>query len=115
MTTEQKLNRLNKILGVDDTVVLSEYLDMAKEEILNWLYINSSVPEDITDVPRKYEQVQVQAVINGFNLSGAEGQTDHSENGISRHWRYPDMLAYIHTHVSPYIGLPGYNADSEQE
>lgn len=114
MTIEQKLNRLSIILGSEDADVFSEYLDMAKEEILNWLYINSSVPETVTDVPRKYEQVQIQAVINGFNISGAEGQTDHSENGISRHWKYADMLAYVHTHVSPYIGLPGY-ANSEQE
>lgn len=108
MTDNEKLIRLKLILGISETdsdALLGEYLAMAKDEILNWLYINSSIPEDVTEVPTRYEQVQIQAVIDGFSISGAEGQSTHSENGISRTFVYEDMVAYIHAHVYPYIGL----------
>ena len=42
------------------------------------------------------------AVIVGLGLSGAEGQTVHNENGISRSFSYPDMAAYIRRRISPY-------------
>lgn len=108
MTDNEKLIRLKLILDISETdsdALLGEYLAMAKDEILNWLYINSSIPEDVAEVPTRYEQVQIQAVIDGFSISGAEGQSTHSENGISRTFVYEDMVAYIHAHVYPYIGL----------
>lgn len=108
MTDNEKLIRLKLILDISETdsdALLGEYLAMAKDEILNWLYINSSIPEDVTEVPTRYEQVQIQAVIDGLSISGAEGQSNHSENGISRTFVYEDMVAYVHAHVYPYIGL----------
>lgn len=111
MNDTQKLTRLKTLLeisGTSEDSRLSEYLSMAKDEILNWLYINvGAIPANVTDVPTRYEQVQIQACIAGYNLSGAENQGSHTENGISRSFSFPDMLAYIHNHVMPYIGIPG--------
>ena len=108
MTEEAKLNRLKILLGPpeEDDDLLSEYLDMAKDEILNWLYIRQgSVPEDVTAVPVRYEQAQILAVIAAFNIRGAENQTLHIENGMHRQFVYDDLLAYIHAHVFPYVRL----------
>lgn len=105
MTDTEKLNRLKILLNIGDEsedTILTEYLDMAKSEILNWIYAGD-IPEDITDVPQRYEQTQIQAVIAGYSISGAEEQTSHTENGIARVFRYSDMLQYIHSHVIPMV------------
>jgi hypothetical protein len=111
MTDEAKLNRLKIFLQektIDNDALLSEYLDASKDEILNWLYIRvGAVPEDVTTVPARYEQTQIFAVLAGFNIMGAEGQTLHIENGMHRQFVYDDMIKYIRTHVFPYVGMPG--------
>lgn len=109
MTAEAKLARLKILLEIEGTsedALLSEYLDMASEEILNWLYERyDEVPEGTT-LPAKYDQVQIFAVIAGFSVAGAEGESIHIENGIHRYFKYPDMLAYIKSNVSPYVRVP---------
>lgn len=107
MSNEEKLAMLKTLLSAEEDApsdeLLSTYLTMAKKEILNWLYVRSEVPEWVIEVPSKYEMVQIQACIAGFNMIGAEGQTWHSENGIARTFKYSDMLVYIHSHVQPYV------------
>lgn len=107
MTDADKLNRLKKLLQektTDEDDLLSEYLDMSKDEILNWLYIRSgAVPATVTSVPARYEQVQIMAVVSAYNIIGGEGQSEHTENGFRRVFKYEDLLAYIHSHVYPYV------------
>ena len=109
MTDTQKLNRLKIILGSDATdedELLMEYLDIAKDEILNWLYMRfGAVPADVDEVPAAYEQTQIFAVLAAFNIRGAEGQTLHIENGMHRQFVYDDLVKYIRTHVFPYVRL----------
>lgn len=108
MTDEAKLNRLKILLGpeADSDALLSEYLDIAKEEILNWLYIRlGQIPSDVTTVPVRYEQVQIMAVLAAYNIRGAEGQTLHIENGMHRQFVYDDLVKYVHSHVDPYVRL----------
>lgn len=105
MTKAEKLAQIKVMLDIaaDDTTIddgLSVYLDMAGAEILNWMYINK--PEKraiVTEVPLRYEVVQVNAVVNGFSHKGAEGETVHNENGINRTFKHEDMVAYVRTHV----------------
>lgn len=80
---------------------LVAFLDMAKEEILSWLY-NGEIPEGITDVPAKYERVQIHAVVIGIGIIGGTGETAHAESGISRTFKYTDMVDYIHKNVFQY-------------
>ena len=104
MTDTAKLNRLKILLGEDlpEDSVLSEYIAMAGEEIINWLYIRrDQIPEGVA-VPTAYEQVQIMSVIAAVNIIGAEGETLHIENGTHRQFKYDDMVAYIRAHVQPY-------------
>ena len=39
------------------------------------------------------------AVLAGYNMIGAENQTSHTENNISRAFKYSDMLDYIRNNV----------------
>lgn len=92
------------ITGNDQNTLLEAYLEMAEKEILNWMYINvGGVPEGVTEIPAKYKQVQIMACVTGFNLSGAENQKSHSENGISRQFEYSNMITYIHCNVYPFV------------
>lgn len=104
MTDAEKLTSVKSVLGItgsDEDTSLSAYLALAEAEILAWLY-SGNTPDDVTDVPTRYEVTQIMGVVAGFNMQGVEGQTSHSENGISRSWKHEDMVAYLRTHVIPY-------------
>ena len=108
MTDSQKLQTLKVLLEdgsgympTDET--LSTYISLSGSEILNWIYhLVGGVPEDITEVPAKYENVQIYAIVAGWTHAGAEGQSVSIENGVHRHFDYTDMLDYIHNNVLPY-------------
>ncbi len=76
-------------------------------------YPDDTDPVDAETITVKYSEsalaefdtTMVMAVVNGYSQSGAEGQTGHSENGISRQWKYEDMVAYIRAHVAPMVGV----------
>jgi hypothetical protein len=109
MTDEQKLITVQTLLDdgtgyMPSDNLLNTYLSMAGNEILAWMYhLIGGVPEDVTDVPSKYEGIQIYAVIVGFTQSGAEGQGLSIENGVHRDFKYTDMLDYIHNNVLPYV------------
>lgn len=100
MTDNEKLNMVKTILRIEDNsedTLISTYLTAAEQEILHWRYSNASTMP--TEVPARFEMTQVFAVTAGYSISGAEGEVTHSENGISRTFKYEDMLAYIRSHV----------------
>ena len=104
MTNAQKLMTLKTLLD-DGGVVpadekLESYLDLSAKEILNWRYhLIGGVPSGVSEVPEKYEVTQIYAVLAGYTHAGAEGQTAHGENGISRTFAYTDMIDYIRQNV----------------
>lgn len=108
MTETEKLVMLKTMLGesdMDEDEQLKVFLSAAAREIIAWRFSYSSGAAEITAVPAEYEMTQIYAVIAGFSQSGAENQTAHSENGISRSFRFPDMIAYIRANVVPYVGV----------
>ena len=105
MTDTQKLAYLKTMLGLsDDTqdTLLSTYLAMAAQEILQFKYSLVGIPAGQTDVDPEDEITQVFAVVEGFNRRGAEDQTSHNENQIYRTFKHEDMIAYIRARVIPY-------------
>jgi hypothetical protein len=53
------------------------------------LVLNKMFPfgyPDGTTVPSRYEYLQIQLAVELYSKRGAEGQTGHNENGISRSW-----------------------------
>ena len=109
MTNEQKLEIIETLLEdgsgyMPTTETLETYLTLSANEILAWMYhLVGGVPENVTDVPSKYEGIQIYAVIVGFTQSGAEGQGQSIENGVHRNFKYTDMLDYIHNNVLPIV------------
>ena len=108
MTDAQKLVTLQTLLedggDVPSEEKLNTYLSISAGEILSWMYhLVGGVPSGVTDVPEKYDGIQVYAVVAGYTQAGAEGEQTHIENGVHRHFRYSDMLDYIHNHVLPIV------------
>lgn len=102
MSSAEKLTMVKTMLGITgDTqdATITNYLTCAEREILTWRYsYGSEIPES---VPVEYEMTQIHAVVAGYSQRGAENQTSHSENGISRSFSYADMVAYIRANVIP--------------
>jgi hypothetical protein len=108
MTEAQKLITLQVLLedggDVPEVNKLNTYLSVAASEILAWMYhLVGGVPSGVTQIPAKYDNVQVYAVVAGYTQAGAEGEQTHIENGVHRHFRYSDMLDYIHNNVLPIV------------
>ena len=109
MTDAEKLTTLKVLLEdgsgyMPSDNTLNTYISLSKSEILAWMYhLVGGVPDDVTNVPEKYETVQIYAVIAGWTHAGAEGQTLSIENGVHRDFAYVDMLDYIHNNVLPYV------------
>ena len=103
MTDAEKLSMIKTLMKLDESEdeQISVYLSAAGRELLAWRY--SYAKEVPSIVPAEYEMTQVHAVIAGYSISGAENQTAHSENGISRSFKYEDMIAYIRSHVIPIV------------
>lgn len=103
MTKDEKLERVIAMLGSEDacdTDVLSVYLDLAKEKILNKRYPFGT---ELEDVETRYENLQCELAIALFNLRGGEGESSHSENGVARTWR---SVAEILEEIPSQVGLP---------
>lgn len=110
MTSEAKLAMVKAILRIDDTdtsedALITTYLDIAGQEILNWRYSNANPDNVPTEVPTIYEIIQVQAVIVGYTQAGVEGQVLSIENGVHRHFEYSDMVKYVRGNVIPVAGV----------
>lgn len=65
--------------------IVEMYLDNAYEAIMDRLY-PFGVPEN-TEFPTRYERLACNLAVRYISRRGAEGQTDHSENGISRRFK----------------------------
>lgn len=109
MTTEELLQIIKTMLGeefADSDELLSVYIAQAQRECLNYEYSLIGVPEleewEEQDYSR-YDSVVIDAVVFGISIRGAEGETQHSENGILRGYKYSDMKQYIHKHITPFV------------
>lgn len=92
MTDNEKRTELaTAILPDTDTDnVLDAMLLNAGALILNRMYPFGY--DETKTVPPRYERIQIQLAVELYTRRGAEGQTGHSENGISRNWSEESAL-----------------------
>ena len=103
MTQTEKLTLLKAMVGSSDTDdVLLAYLDIAGAKIINRAYPYKS---DATEVPSRYEFLQCEIAAYLLNKRGAEGQTAHSENGISRSYGSADVPEAMLSAITPMVGV----------
>ena len=103
MTETDKLVTLKAMIGDSDTEeVLSAYLKLAGAKIISKAY---PYKNDVTEVPSQYHALQVEIAAYMLNKRGAEGQTAHTENGITRQYENADVPASMLKAVTPYCGV----------
>ena len=103
MKQAEKLTLLKAMVGSSDTDdVLLTYLDVAGHKILNRAYPFGT---DETEVPTRYDFLQCEIAAYMLNKRGAEGQTAHSENGISRSYESADVPESLLGAVTPMVGV----------
>lgn len=103
MTQEEKLAALKVMVGGSDTdEVLSTYLQLAGRKIIAKAFPYAT---NVTEVPAQYDYLQVEIATYMLNKRGAEGETSHSENGISRSYENADVPASMLKAITPYCGV----------
>lgn len=104
MTDAEKLAMVKAMTGETDEAVLSTYLSIAGNKVCRKAY-----PFDptVTVVPTQYEYVQVEIAVYLLNKRGAEGQTSHSENGISRVYEDGDIPPTLLREITPCAAVIG--------
>lgn len=102
MTDAEKITMVKAMCGEQDTEIVSAYLALAGSKILRIAY---PFDETKTEVPDKYAHTQVDAAVYLLNKRGAEGQTSHSENGISRNYENADLPASLLRDIVPVCGV----------
>ena len=87
MTESEKIATVQTLVGNDSEAtqaVVTVYLAFAEDAVKQRLY-PFGFDED-TPMPAKYEILQCKLAARYFLRRGAEGETVHAENGITRHY-----------------------------
>ena len=82
--------------------VLNAYLTIAGQKIINRAY---PYDDTVTTVPARYGYLQCEIAAYLLNKRGAEGETVHSENGISRTYENADVPESMLADVIPTCGV----------
>jgi hypothetical protein len=88
-----------------DGTLLKFLLEQAESIVLNKRY-PFGAPEGAV-VPTAYEQIQLRIAVELFSKMGAEGQTGHSENGVSRSYESADISPSLLKQIIPHVGSVG--------
>ena len=104
MTNELKIEKLKVLISPDTASdeLLSYLLEQSEGIILNRRY-PFGAPEGATLSPY-YEQIQIRMAVELFSKMGAEGQTMHMENGVSRTWEAGDVSPSLLKQIIPVCG-----------
>ena len=104
MTNEEKRAALAVTLAPDTDTdeVLDGVLADAEALVLNRMY-PFGYPDGMS-VPTRYERIQIQLAAELYSKRGAEGQTEHDENGIGRKYENASVSESLLRRITPIVG-----------
>ena len=107
MPDAEKLVMLRTMVGNEESLdwsddVLLTYLAIAGQKIINRAY---PYRDDVDEVPTRYGLLQCEIAAYLLNKRGAEGETSHSENGISRSYESADVPESLLGNVVPFCSM----------
>ena len=98
-----QLERLKiRITEKVDDKELEDILESAKAVILSRRFPFGEQPTEIED---KYKDLQIRIAVEMFNKRGAEGETAHSENGVSRSYASANVSEDLLKEITPKVGV----------
>ena len=87
--------------NVDDKE-LEDILESAKAVILSRRFPFGEQP---TEIEPRYNDLQIRIAVEMFNKRGAEGETAHSENGVSRSYSSASVSEELLREITPKAGV----------
>ena len=113
MTDAEMVLLVGSITGEASEAVVSAFLNMAGQAILNRAY-PFYTDEELQEmaVPVRYQNLQVEIAVYLLNKRGAEGQTVHNENGINRSYENGGIPNSMLKQVIPFCKVPGGAANA---
>ena len=81
---------------------LEDILESAKAVILSRRFPFGEQSEEIEN---KYKDLQIRIAVEMFNKRGAEGETAHSENGVSRSYASANVSEDLLKEITPKVGV----------
>lgn len=104
MTNEEKITKVKVLISPDTASdeLLLYLLEQSEGIILNRRY-PFGAPEGAT-LSAFHEQIQLRIAVELFSKMGAEGQTMHTENGVSRTWEAGDVSPSLLKLIVPCVG-----------
>lgn len=104
MDNNEKVERLAVLISPDTASndLLLYLLEQAEGIILNRRY-PFGAPEGVT-LSALHQHIQLRIAVELFNKMGAEGQTNHEENGIKRTWEAGDVNPALLRQIVPVCG-----------
>jgi hypothetical protein len=81
---------------------LEDVLESAKAVILSRRYPFGEQP---TELEPKYMDLQIRIAVEMYNKRGVEGQTSHSENGVSRSYSSASVSEELLREITPKVGV----------
>lgn len=105
---ERLVLRLSDGNNEPDEDVLGDCIESAKNAILSRRFPFTEWPKDNngdTYVEARYQDLQFRIAMDLYNKIGAEGEKQHSENGISRTFESSWISEQLLSEVMPYCGV----------
>lgn len=102
MTDEEKVAMVKAMTDETDGEVVSAFLSLAGESV--YRHADPYGVSDRETMLERYAGVQVRAAAYLLNKRGADGQTSHSENGISRGYESGDLPDSLLREITPLCG-----------
>lgn len=98
-----QLERLKiRIPENDNDNELEDFLESAKAVILSRRFPFGEQP---TELEPKYMDLQIRIAVEMYNKRGVEGQTSHSENGVSRSYSSASVSEELLREITPKVGV----------
>ena len=104
MTNIEKVERLKVLISPDTASndVLLSLIELSEGIVLNKRF-PFGAPEGAV-IPAQCEWIQLRVAVELFSKMGAEGQTEHTENGVTRKWEAADVSPSLLRGIVPVIG-----------
>ena len=102
MLETEKIEMVKSMTGETSDGMVSAYLKIAGNKICR-----KAFPFDptVTEVPEQYSLLQVEIAVYLLNKRGADGESAHSENGISRTYENGDVPPSMLRQIVPMCGV----------
>lgn len=98
-----QLERLKiRITEKVDDIELEDILESAKAVILSRRFPFGEIPLELEE---RYKDLQIRIAVEMFNKRGAEGETAHSENGVSRSYSSASVSEELLREITPKVGV----------